>query len=79
MIKITSKRNGFRRCGIAHSTLGSEYPNGTFSEKEMETLRAELMLTVEIIPDSPVATIDNDTPETPEVSKKNKSNRRQKQ
>lgn len=47
MIRITSKKEGFRRCGIAHSTKPKLYPNDKFNKTELETLINEPMLIVE--------------------------------
>ena len=49
MIRITSKRDGFRRCGIAHPKGATEYPDDRFSQEQLETLKAEPMLVVEEI------------------------------
>jgi hypothetical protein len=49
MISITSKKEGFRRCGIAHSTKATVYPDDRFTEDEFEALSAEPMLTVDIV------------------------------
>jgi hypothetical protein len=49
MIKITSKKAGFRRCGIAHPKETASYPDGRFSAGELAILKAEPMLTVEIV------------------------------
>ncbi|PID40657.1 MAG: hypothetical protein CR984_02060 [Proteobacteria bacterium] len=46
MIRIISKRDGFRRCNVSHSKAASDYPDDRFSESEMETLRNEPMLVV---------------------------------
>jgi Mu-like prophage FluMu N-terminal domain len=46
MITITSKKDGFRRCGIAHPATAIEYPDKQFSKKELEILEKESMLTV---------------------------------
>ncbi len=51
MIRITSKRHNFRRCGVAHPKGAVEYPNDKFSKGDLETLRAEPMLTVEAVKD----------------------------
>jgi hypothetical protein len=48
MIKITSKKHLFRRCGIAHPKGPVEYPDNKFSTKELEILQAEPMLTVKL-------------------------------
>jgi len=46
MIRITSKREGFRRCGVAHSKAAVDWPDDRFSEEELATLKAEPMLLV---------------------------------
>jgi len=49
MIKIKSKKAGFRRCGVAHPKEAA-YPDDRFSKEELAVLKAEPMLTVEILP-----------------------------
>jgi Mu-like prophage FluMu N-terminal domain len=49
MIRITSRRHNFRRCGMPHPKDPVEYPDDTFSEEELDILRAEPMLTVETV------------------------------
>ncbi|MFH2011684.1 MAG: HI1506-related protein [Pseudomonadota bacterium] len=51
MIRIVSKKEGFRRCGIAHRAKPTEYPNDRFSKKELAKLKADPMLIVDEIPD----------------------------
>ena len=46
MIIITSKKDGFRRAGIAHPAQTTEYPDGFFSDEQLELLRQEPMLYV---------------------------------
>jgi hypothetical protein len=46
-IKIKSKQNNFRRCGMAHPDQWQEYPDDRFSKQEIATLKAEPMLIVE--------------------------------
>jgi hypothetical protein len=46
MLIITSKKDGFRRCGIAHPARPTEYPDTAFSGVELALLRAEPMLEV---------------------------------
>ena len=48
-IRITSKKDGFRRCGIAHPSKPKEYPNDKFSKKQLAELRADPMLIVDEI------------------------------
>jgi len=52
MIRIKSKKNGFRRCGIAHPAVPVEYPDDRFSKEELKVLKAEPMLVVEVVPDT---------------------------
>jgi len=49
MIRITSKRDGFWRAGVQHSSTPREYPDDAFTDRELALLRAEPMLTVERI------------------------------
>jgi hypothetical protein len=51
MIRIAAKRDGFRRGGIAHPSVPTEYPDSRFTPEELEQLQAEPLLVVEIIPD----------------------------
>ncbi len=53
MIRIRSKKEGFRRCGIAHSEKPVDYPDDKFSKKQLQELKAEPMLFVEELPDPP--------------------------
>lgn len=53
MIRITSKQDGFRRAGMAHSKAPREYPNDRFSKEQLAALKSEPMLIVEVI-DLPV-------------------------
>jgi len=48
-IKIRSKQAGFRRCGVAHPAEWVEHPDGRFSPEEVDRLRAEPMLQVQVI------------------------------
>ena len=53
MIRIRSKKDGFRRCGMAHPAGPVEYPNEKFTPAQLKVLKAEPMLWVEEIPDPP--------------------------
>jgi len=53
MIRITSKTDGFRRCGIVHPAAPREYPDDHFSREEIELLTAEPMLIVELVEGEP--------------------------
>lgn len=55
MIRITAKREGFRRAGIAHPASPTDYANTTFSDLQLEQLKAESMLVVEEIEDKPAS------------------------
>jgi len=55
MIRITSKQNGFRRCGIAHRDTPKTYPDDWFSAEQLNKLKAEPMLIVDVVPDEPAA------------------------
>lgn len=49
IIRITSKRAGFRRCGIAHPTTATDYPADRFTAEQIKGLKTEPMLKVEIL------------------------------
>lgn len=46
MITITSKKEGFRRSGIAHSQKPTSYPDDRFTAEELKALAEEPMLIV---------------------------------
>ena len=46
VIVIKSKKDGFRRCGVAHPKDKTTYPDGSFTEDEELALIAEPMLDV---------------------------------
>ena len=48
MIRITAKRDGFRRAGMAHDGT-KDWPDGTFAPEQLAALKAEPMLVVEEI------------------------------
>ena len=67
MIRIRSKRHLFRRCGMPHPKKPVDYPDDRFSEEEIERLKAETMLIVEVIPDgTEEQTASSETEEPPE-------------
>ncbi len=79
MIKIRSKKAGFRRCGIAHPKEEAQYPDDRFSKEELAILKAEPMLTVEIrdrAPISPSAAETGKEPDIPSLSKGGKKGKR---
>lgn len=45
-ITITAKRDGFRRCGVAHRDVPVTWPDGHFTDEEIAILRAEPSLVV---------------------------------
>lgn len=49
MIRIRSRRDGFRRCGVAHPAIPVEYPDDRWTAEELEMLQADPMLMVEVI------------------------------
>jgi hypothetical protein len=51
-IKITTKKIGFRRCGVAF-TGTAEYPDGKFTKDQIAVLQKEPNLVVEILPPGP--------------------------
>ena len=60
MIKIKSKKAGFRRCGIAHPKEAVQYPDDRFSKEELAILQAEPILTVEIVSQKKEKAVDVD-------------------
>lgn len=52
-ILIASKRDGFRRCGVEHSSIPSLYADDLFSEEELAILEAESMLIVQRVAADP--------------------------
>lgn len=52
MIRITAKKDGFRRAGISHAGT-REYADGRFSLEELAALKAEHLLVVEEIAQFP--------------------------
>ena len=50
MIKIISKKEGFRRCGVAHSETPKEYPDDRFAAEEIAVMEADPMLIVVEVP-----------------------------
>jgi len=52
MIRIISKKDGFRRCGVAHPETATDYSDDKFTKKELERLKNEPMLIVQKLPDA---------------------------
>ncbi|MFW5398382.1 HI1506-related protein [Yersinia sp. 1252 StPb PI] len=57
-IQITAKRDGFRRCGMAHSDKTQTYADGHFSPSVLAELKAEPMLVVSHVPDGQAENTD---------------------
>lgn len=51
MIRIISKKDGFRRCGVAHPGTATDHADDKFTKKELERLKNEPMLIVQELPD----------------------------
>ncbi|MDH5525214.1 MAG: HI1506-related protein [Desulfobulbaceae bacterium] len=52
MVLITSKQDGFRRCGVSHPAQPTSYPDGRFTGEQIEILKAEPMLVVTEVEDA---------------------------
>ncbi len=48
MIRITCKKDEFRRCGVNHTKTTTEYLDDRFTAEELELLKNEPMLVVEV-------------------------------
>lgn len=55
MIRITARREGFRRAGMAHPATPTDYSNDSFTGQQLDQLKAEPMLVVEVIDDKPAS------------------------
>jgi len=51
MIQISSKADGFRRCGIAHPATPTDYPDDRFTDEQLKELASEPMLVVAVLGD----------------------------
>lgn len=49
MIRISAKREGFRRCGVAHHAAPTDWPEDAWSAEQLAVLQAEPMLVVELM------------------------------
>lgn len=54
-ILISSKKDGFRRCNMAHPKGPTPYADDHFTDKELDVLGADPMLKVEYLADDSVA------------------------
>lgn len=50
-IVITAKRDGFRRAGIAHSSVPTRYADDFFSEEQLKAMLKEPQLTLALVED----------------------------
>ncbi|WP_034629488.1 HI1506-related protein [Desulfotruncus alcoholivorax] len=48
-IKIISLKDRFRRCGVEHPSKPVVYPDNKFTKEQLEKLKAEPMLVVEVV------------------------------
>ncbi|KQC03147.1 MAG: hypothetical protein APR55_07115 [Methanolinea sp. SDB] len=51
MIRIISKKDGFRRGGVAHPAKPKDYPDDFFDNEQLEALKNEPMLVVQELAD----------------------------
>ncbi|MCX8962140.1 hypothetical protein EHW64_13615 [Erwinia psidii] len=58
-VQITAKRNGFRRCGIAHSEKTTTWPDDHFSAEQLRELENEAQLVVVRVSDKAVRDDDS--------------------
>lgn len=72
MIRITSKKDGFRRCGISHPAKPTDYPADRFDADQLAALTAEPMLMVENLPDSEAKKTEKKETKTPAAGKADK-------
>lgn len=75
-IRITAKKDGFRRCKMAHSAKATDYPGDHFSSDQLEALKAEPMLVVQEITDDTAeqpALVINPQPGTDQSADVNKA------
>jgi hypothetical protein len=49
LVRIASRRDGFRGCNVAHSKAATDHPFTRFDPAELERLLAEPILTVELV------------------------------
>jgi len=54
MLCITSKVDGYRRCGVLHPARRTEYEDDKFTAQELAVLQADPLLTVEAMKAEPI-------------------------
>ncbi|AJO77488.1 HI1506-related protein [Pseudomonas sp. MRSN 12121] len=77
VVTIISKRNGFRRCGVAHSDQPKDWPEDAFTDKQWDALFAEPQLILAVKEDGldlvseqryeSTSTISGPLPEAPDI------------
>jgi len=76
IIRITSQREGFRRCGMPHPATTTEYPDSRFAPDEILRFQNEPMLEVEIVEGKksaePIDSIESTKSTKPKKQKKTK-------
>lgn len=65
VIEITARREGFRRCGVAHSATTKEWPVDAFTPEQLAVLKADPML---IVVERDKASGQNDTAQSDELA-----------
>ncbi|MEN6439779.1 MAG: HI1506-related protein [Syntrophobacter sp.] len=65
MIRIRSKKEGFRRCGITHGTTWTEYSDDFFTGDQRRILENEPLLDVETVSREAVLETEDGQPESP--------------
>lgn len=51
-VRIASKQEGFRRCGVAHTSKPVIWPDDRFTARQIKELQSEPMLIVDIVSDT---------------------------
>lgn len=54
-IRIKASRGVYRRCGVVHSTKAVDYPDDHFTPEQLDTLKADPVLTVILLEGDAVA------------------------
>ncbi len=65
VIEITARREGFRRCGVAHSATTKAWPVDAFTPEQLAVLKADPML---IVVERDKASGQNDTAQRDELA-----------
>ena len=65
VIEITARREGFRRCGVAHSATTKEWPADAFTPEQLAVLKADPML---IVVERDKASSQNDADQSDELA-----------